>query len=88
MAIRGAEIVRQLMIFAGDERGPLELVDVSSLVNEMLELLKVSISKHAALQTSLERAFLQCVEIRHKSGRFNEPGHQRFGGDRRSGRSD
>ena len=49
-----SEIVRQLMIFAGDERGTLELVDVSSLVSEMLELLKVSISKHAVLQTSLE----------------------------------
>jgi PAS domain S-box-containing protein len=53
MAIRGSEIVRQLMIFAGSERGDIELVDVSSLVSEMLELLKVSISKHASLKTSL-----------------------------------
>jgi PAS domain S-box-containing protein len=55
VAIRGSEIVRQLMIFAGNERGTLELVDVSSLVRDMLELLKVSISKHAVLQTSLGR---------------------------------
>ncbi len=55
MAIRGSEIVRQLMIFAGNERGDIELVDVSSLVSEMLELLKVSISKHAFLKTSLGR---------------------------------
>jgi PAS domain S-box-containing protein len=53
MAIRGSEIVRQLMIFAGHERGESELVDVSSLVSDMLELLKVSISKHAFLKTSL-----------------------------------
>ena len=53
VAIRGSEIVRQLMIFAGKERGTLEPVDVSSLVSEMLELLKVSISKHAVLKTSL-----------------------------------
>lgn len=53
LAVRGAEIVRQLMIFAGKETGALELVDVSSLVGEMLELLKVSISKHAVLNTSL-----------------------------------
>jgi PAS domain S-box-containing protein len=53
VAIRGAEIVRQLMIFAGNERGTLEPVDVSSLVGEMLEFLKVSISKHAVVKTSL-----------------------------------
>jgi len=53
VAIRGSEIVRQLMIFAGKERGTLEPLDVSSLVSEILELLKVSISKHAVLQTSL-----------------------------------
>jgi PAS domain S-box-containing protein len=53
MAIRGSEIVRQLMIFAGNERGDIELLDVSSLVSEMLELLKVSISKHAFLKTDL-----------------------------------
>jgi PAS domain S-box-containing protein len=53
LAIRGSEIVRQLMIFAGKERGEIELVDASSLVSEMLELLKVSVSKHAFLKTSL-----------------------------------
>lgn len=53
LAIRGSEIVRQLMIFAGNEDSTLELVDVSWLVGEMLELLKVSISKHAVLKTSL-----------------------------------
>ncbi len=53
VAIRGAEIVRQLMIYAGHERGVLEPVDVSAVVGEMLELLKVSISKHAILKTRL-----------------------------------
>ena len=53
VALRGCEIVRQLMIFAGKERGTTEPLDVSSLVSEMLELLKVSISKHASLKTSL-----------------------------------
>jgi two-component system, cell cycle sensor histidine kinase and response regulator CckA len=52
-AIRGAEIVRQLMIFAGTESGTLEPVDVSSQVMGIIELLKVSISKHAVLTTSL-----------------------------------
>ena len=55
VATRGSEIVRQLMIFAGNESGALEPVDVSSLVTEMLELLKVGVSKHAALKTSLPK---------------------------------
>jgi PAS domain S-box-containing protein len=55
VAIRGCEIVRQLMIFAGKEHGTPEPLDVSSLVSEMLDLLKVSISKHATLKTSLNQ---------------------------------
>jgi PAS domain S-box-containing protein len=53
-AMRGAEIVRQLMIYAGKEQQDLaEAVDVSPLVEGMLELLKVSISKHAVLKRDL-----------------------------------
>jgi len=48
-AIRGAEIVRQLMIYAGKESEAVGLVDVSQVAGGMVELLKVSISKHAAL---------------------------------------
>ncbi len=60
VAIRGSEIVRQLMIFAGKESGTPEQVDVSSLVEEMLDLLKVSVSKHAVLKTTLGKG-LPCV---------------------------
>ena len=52
LAIRGAEIVRQLLIYAGQESGDFEPVDVSHLTGEMLELLKVSISKHAVIESS------------------------------------
>jgi PAS domain S-box-containing protein len=56
VARRGAEIVRQLMIYSGqDKADPIEAFDLSRLVEEMLELLKVSISKHAALKTDLRR---------------------------------
>ncbi len=55
VAIRGSEIVRQLMIFAGSEGGAVEPVGLSTLVVEMLDLLKVSISKHAVLKTSLAK---------------------------------
>jgi PAS domain S-box-containing protein len=56
-AIRGSEIVRQLMIFAGNESGTLEPVDVSSLVTEMIGLMRVSISKRAILTTRLDNSF-------------------------------
>jgi C4-dicarboxylate-specific signal transduction histidine kinase/CheY-like chemotaxis protein len=52
-AVRGSEIVRQLMKYAGQESEVLGLVDVSQIVVEMLELLKVSISKRATLVTDL-----------------------------------
>ncbi len=53
VAIRGSEIVRELMIYAGKESVAEGLVDVSRIVREMLELLKVSVSKHAVLETDL-----------------------------------
>jgi PAS domain S-box-containing protein len=55
VAIRAAEIVRELMIYAGQERAHRELIDVSWLVQEMVQLLKVSISKNALLKTNLGR---------------------------------
>jgi signal transduction histidine kinase len=54
-AIRGAEIVRQLMIYAGQESEVLELVDVSEIVKDMLELLKVSVSKHVSVESDLSK---------------------------------
>ncbi len=53
VAIRAAEIVRELMIYSGQDPADLGSVDLSMLVEEMLELLKVSISKHAILKTDL-----------------------------------
>ena len=52
-AIRGAEIVRQLMIFGGAESPAFEPVDLSLLIEEMLQLLKISISKPATLELDL-----------------------------------
>ena len=52
-AIRGGEIVRQLMTYGGEESSAFEPVDLSLLVHEILQLLKVSISKHAILETEL-----------------------------------
>jgi PAS domain S-box-containing protein len=54
VAIRGSEIVRELMIYAGqDEASGVEPVDLSQLVEEMLGLVKVSISKQVVLRINL-----------------------------------
>jgi two-component system, cell cycle sensor histidine kinase and response regulator CckA len=52
-AIRGGEIVEQLMVYAGEETEALKLVNVSGIVKDMLELLKFSVSKHVRVETSL-----------------------------------
>ena len=56
VAIRGSDIVRQLMIYAGKESDVLEFIDISKTVEEMYGLLKSAISKRAVLVTDLERA--------------------------------
>jgi nitrogen-specific signal transduction histidine kinase/ActR/RegA family two-component response regulator len=53
VAVRGSQIVRQLMVYAGKESDVLEPVDVSRVVEEMLGLLKVTVSPHATLRTDL-----------------------------------
>jgi CheY-like chemotaxis protein len=56
VALRGSEIVRQLMVYAGKETDMTEPSDVSTIVGEMVELLKVSVSKHARLDVDLGKA--------------------------------
>ena len=52
-AMRGSEIVRQLLIYAGKEDAVVGLVDLSSTAAEMLSLIKVSVTKHAVIRTDL-----------------------------------
>jgi PAS domain S-box-containing protein len=52
--IRGSEMVRELMVYSGRDKPDFEPVDVSRLVEEMMELLKISISKHATLKLDLD----------------------------------
>jgi nitrogen-specific signal transduction histidine kinase len=52
-AIRGAEIVRELMIYAGTENPAVAPLDISQVVGEMVGLLKVSVSKRARLEMDL-----------------------------------
>ena len=44
-----------MMVYAGKETEVLELVDVSRIVVEMLELLKVSVSKRVTMVTDLDQ---------------------------------
>ncbi len=53
VALRGAEIVRQLLTYAGKESGVVELVDVSKVIKEMLALFRVSVPKNAVLEVHL-----------------------------------
>jgi PAS domain S-box-containing protein len=53
VATRGAGIVRQLMIYAGQESTVSEPVDVSHLIDDLRELLHVVVSKHARVTTRL-----------------------------------
>ncbi len=55
VAKSGSEIVRQLMIYAGQERAAPDLVDVARTVEEMAEILRFSISKRASLHTDLDK---------------------------------
>jgi PAS domain S-box-containing protein len=50
---RASEIVRQLMVYAGQESGTLEEVDLAALAREMLALINVSTNKNAVLEVDL-----------------------------------
>jgi two-component system cell cycle sensor histidine kinase/response regulator CckA len=55
VAIRAGEMVRELMVYSGPDEARLEPLDLSRLVEEMLELVKISISKHATLIIDLPK---------------------------------
>ena len=86
VAVRAAEIVRELLTFAGQENFSFEPVDVSSLVREMLELLKVSISKLAVMRIDLADRSSRGPRQRFPDppGR-DESDHQRLRGARPEG---
>jgi PAS domain S-box-containing protein len=54
-AVRGSEIVRQLMIYAGKETSVVGLIDLSETVDEMLSLLRISVTKHAVVKAELDQ---------------------------------
>jgi PAS domain S-box-containing protein len=58
VAMRGSEIVRQLMIYAGKESAIPGPIDLSESVEDMLALLRVSVSKHARLDIDLDKQLL------------------------------
>jgi PAS domain S-box-containing protein len=55
VAMKGSEIVRQLMIYSGQERESPGLANIARTVEEMAEVLKLSVSKRATLHTELDQ---------------------------------
>jgi two-component system cell cycle sensor histidine kinase/response regulator CckA len=55
LATQSAEIGRELMVYSGQQKAALEPLNISQIVEDMLELLKLTISKHASLKTDLAR---------------------------------
>src|SRR5215469_12998102 len=55
VALRASEIVRELMVYSGQEAEDFEPLQISLLIEEMVELLKVSVSKHVTLRTDFEK---------------------------------
>jgi two-component system, cell cycle sensor histidine kinase and response regulator CckA len=55
VASRAAEMARELMIYSGRDKATLERINLSVLVKEMVELLRVSISGKARLRINLDK---------------------------------
>jgi len=55
MALHGSQIVHELMVYAGQDDADLALVDVSALIEEIRELLRISISKGIQLKIHLSK---------------------------------
>jgi PAS domain S-box-containing protein len=55
LARRASEIVRQLMIYSGQEWPAATPVDLAALIKDILQLLHISVSKNATVKTSFER---------------------------------
>src|SRR4051794_22534990 len=55
VAVRGSEIVRQLMIYAGKESTVVGLIDLSKTVDDMVSLLEVSVTKHAVVNVEVDQ---------------------------------
>jgi hypothetical protein len=70
VSMRGSEIVRQLMIYAGKETEGVGPINLAEIVEEMLPSLKVTLSKHAVLTSDLPRGLPPLVELLLKFGKF------------------
>src|SRR5215469_78425 len=55
VAVRASEIVKLLLIYAGGTDVSMEDIDLSAVVEEMIQLLKGSLSKNATLETDLSK---------------------------------
>jgi two-component system, cell cycle sensor histidine kinase and response regulator CckA len=56
IALHGSEIVHELMIYVGEDDANLEPVNMALLIDEMGELLRLSISKNVRMTTHLDKS--------------------------------
>ena len=84
-AQRAAELCKQMLAYSGKGRFVIQPVELQKVVEEMLHMLRVSISKNAILKLNfapnLPERGRRC-DAAAPGG--HEPGHQRVGGDRRA----
>ena len=89
VAIRASEIVRELMIYSGQEEAKLQPVDLSGLVEEMSGLLKsLNFQSLFVAPGSLQRSSLSAGQCHPNPPTRNEFGYQRVTSNWRQGRSD
>jgi two-component system cell cycle sensor histidine kinase/response regulator CckA len=55
-AHRAADLCRQLQTYAGQTRLAMEVIDLSSLVDEVLRLMRTAVSRHVTVERALDRA--------------------------------
>ena len=73
-AARAADLCKQMLAYAGKSRFVASTIDLSQLVREMADLLKVSISKKALLRSDLAGHSNQCILAYWHHARFSS-GH-------------
>ena len=88
-AAQAADLAKQMLAYSGKGKFVVENLDLNRLLEEMLHMLEVSISKKAVLRFNLHPTAPDGGGRRHPDAPdHHEPGHQRLRGDRRQKRRD
>ena len=76
VASRAIEMARELMVYAGEDKGNVELVDLSHLVEGMIDILKSSISQRTHFEKRFAEETASCLGKSHTyPANCHEPNH-------------